>query len=175
MSWRGVAIAIFIALAALLQSGVSTQLGLPGLAPDVILVAVIAVAIRRGGTVGAIVGVTAGLLVDLSPPSASLLGVSAVAFGLVGGVTGWLASRDRKRNQFNYWRSVGFVAVAAVIAVLINALLIAIFDSTRLVTTDFALNLAWQAAYALVLAALLVPLYGWIDRVTAPVNVVTRK
>ncbi|MBM3723612.1 MAG: rod shape-determining protein MreD [Actinobacteria bacterium] len=175
MNWRAVAIAAFILVAALLQVGVATQLGLPLVAPDVMLVAVIAVALRRGGTIGAIVGVAAGLLSDLLPPSASLLGVSAIAFGVVGGVTGWLASRDKKRNQFNYWRAVGFTVIAAIAALLINTGVVAVFDSERLVTNNFVLSLLWQGAYALVLAAVLVPIYAWIDRVTAPVNVVTRR
>lgn len=175
MNWRALAITAFILVAALVQVGVATQLGLPLVAPDVMLVAVIAVALRRGGTIGALVGVAAGLLSDLLPPSASLLGVSAIAFGVVGGVTGWLASRDKKRNQFNYWRAVGFTVIAAVAALLMNTGVVAIFDPERLVTNNFFLALSWQGAYALVLAAVLVPAYAWVDRVTAPLNVVTRR
>jgi rod shape-determining protein MreD len=175
MSWRGLAITLFVLLAALLQVGVATQLDVPLIAPDVMVVAVIAVALRRGGTIGAVVGIAAGLLSDLLPPSASLLGVSAISFGVVGGLTGWFASRDKLRNQFNYWRAVGLTVIASVVAILITTGAIALFDSQRLVTNDFALMLLWQGAYATVLAAVLVPLYAWLDRLSAPVNVVSRR
>lgn len=175
MSLRGVVIALFILVAALLQVGVATRLGLPGAAPDVLLVSVIAIAIQRGGTVGAIVGIGAGLFSDLLPPGAPLVGVSAVIFGLIGGLMGWLVGRDRKRNQVSSWRLLVLTGTGAVVGVLINAVIIGLLDSPRLTSPNFFLMLTWQGLYAIVLAAVIVPLYAWLDQVTEPTPSVSRR
>ena len=175
MTLRGLVIAIFIMLAALLQVGVATRVALPGAAPDILLVSVVAVAAQRGGLIGAIVGLGAGLFADLLPPGAPLLGVSAVVLCLVGGLTGWLVNRDRKRNQISSWRLLMLAGAAAVFGVLVYSILIGVLDSQRLTSANFVAMLAWQGLYAVVLAAVIVPLYGWLDRLTAPTPVVSRR
>lgn len=175
MSLRGLVIALFILGAALIQVGVATRLGLPGAAPDVLLVTVVAIAVQRGGTIGAIVGLGAGLFSDLLPPGAPLLGVSAIIFGLLGGLTGWLTGRDRKRNQITSWRLLFLAGAASVLGVLANAVIIGLLDSERLASPNFVLLLLWQGVYAVILAAVIVPAYAWFDRLTEPTPVVSRR
>lgn len=175
MTWRGLAIALFLLVAALLQVGIATRLGLPGAAPDVLVVSVIAIALQRGGTVGAIVGISAGLLSDALPPGVPLFGVTAVVLGIIGGVTGWLANRERDRNQATALRLLFITVIAAVVSVVVNAVLVGLLSSERLVSENFFALLVWQGVYALILAGLIVPLYSWIDRISAPAPVTSRR
>lgn len=175
MNLRGAVIALFILVAALLQVGVASRLGLPGAAPDVLLVSVIAIAVQRGGTIGAIVGIIAGMFSDLLPPGAPLLGVSAIIFGVLGGLSGWLAGRDRKRNQESSWRVLLFAGLASVAGVLLNTVIIGLLDSQRVASPNFLSLLFWQGVYAMILAAVIVPLYDWLDRLTEPTPVVSRR
>ena len=66
--------------------GVVPHLAVGGAAPDVLLVGVVAVAVRRGAQKGAAFGFAAGLGADLF--IATPLGTSALAFTLVGHVLG---------------------------------------------------------------------------------------
>jgi rod shape-determining protein MreD len=68
------------------HAGVAPHLAVGGVAPDVLLVAVVAVAAKRGARAGAAFGFAAGLGADLFVPTP--LGTSALAFTLVGHVLG---------------------------------------------------------------------------------------
>ncbi len=57
-------------------------------APDITLMVVVAMALVRGSRVGLTVGLFAGLIADVMPPSAGLLGWTAVAYGLAGTLAG---------------------------------------------------------------------------------------
>lgn len=77
-------------LAALLaQVMVVNRLPLPaGGAPDLVLLTVIAAAWTRGPSSGAVLGFFAGLLADVMPPSAHLVGQNAFVYALVGYLAG---------------------------------------------------------------------------------------
>jgi rod shape-determining protein MreD len=55
-----------------------------GSPPNLVLVAVVTLALATGPEPGAIAGFTAGLALDIAPPAAGLLGLSALVFCLVG-------------------------------------------------------------------------------------------
>jgi rod shape-determining protein MreD len=55
-----------------------------GSPPSLVLLAVVALALATGPEPGAIAGFTAGLALDIAPPAAHLLGLSALVFCLVG-------------------------------------------------------------------------------------------
>ncbi|MGL5828771.1 MAG: rod shape-determining protein MreD, partial [Angustibacter sp.] len=59
-----------------------------GPAPDITLLVVISMAVLRGPRVGLTVGLAAGVLADLVPPSAGLLGWTALAYGAAGALAG---------------------------------------------------------------------------------------
>jgi rod shape-determining protein MreD len=83
---RRVLIAGLILFAAVLcQVTVLDNLPFPGGSPpDLVLVAVVALALATGPETGAIAGFTAGLALDIAPPATGLLGLSALVFCLVG-------------------------------------------------------------------------------------------
>ena len=55
-----------------------------GSPPDLVLLAVVTLALVTGPEAGAIAGFTAGLALDIAPPATGLLGLSALVFCLVG-------------------------------------------------------------------------------------------
>lgn len=56
--------------------------------PDLVLLPVVALALTRGSVVGALVGLTAGWVVDLVPPGGDPLGMNAVLYAAAGALAG---------------------------------------------------------------------------------------
>ncbi|MBF8187798.1 rod shape-determining protein MreD [Nonomuraea sp. K274] len=78
-----------VLLALLAQVMLVNRVPLPaGGAPDLVLLAVIGAALARGPVAGAVLGFFAGLLVDVMPPTAHLVGQYAFVLALVGYVAG---------------------------------------------------------------------------------------
>ncbi|MBC9957154.1 rod shape-determining protein MreD [Yimella sp. cx-51] len=66
-----------------------------GLRIDLVLVVVVAVALRAGSTVGALAGLAAGVLVDVLPPGSTPLGLTALLYACVGAACGILQKSVR--------------------------------------------------------------------------------
>ncbi|MFG1706096.1 rod shape-determining protein MreD [Nonomuraea sp. M3C6] len=80
---------VSVLLAFLAQVMLVNRLPLPaGGAPDLVLLAVVGAALARGPAEGALLGFFAGLLVDIMPPTAHLVGQYAFVLALVGYVAG---------------------------------------------------------------------------------------
>ena len=93
---EGSLIAVVVFVAALLQVTLVSSLDLAGGAADILLLALLAVALLRGAVVGAVAGFFGGLLVDVM--TLDTLGVSALLFSLIGywaGRYGETTGRDR--------------------------------------------------------------------------------
>ena len=85
-----------VILAVMLQLTVLSRLGLPGATPDVVVVAVVALALAYGPVTGAVVGFAAGLVLALTPPADGVVGVQALIFLAIGFLTGAVIDpRDR--------------------------------------------------------------------------------
>jgi len=87
--------AMVVFLAVSLQVTLVDRLPVPGPSvPDIVLLAVVALGLTRGATVGMLAGFFAGLCLDLTPPGGHLLGESALVLCLVGYgcglLSGWL-------------------------------------------------------------------------------------
>lgn len=105
---RWLAAAGVLVAAVLLQTAVMARLPLPGLPPDLVLLAVLGIALALGANTGAVAGFAGGLLVALAPPSVAPVGAQAIAFAVVGFVVGSRAGGERL--------SRGEVAVMAAVA-----------------------------------------------------------
>jgi rod shape-determining protein MreD len=77
-----------LVIAQLLDVAVLSRWSWPGATPDLTLLVVVALALLGGPGSGAVAGLSAGLLADLTPPGASALGLTAIAYGLAGAVAG---------------------------------------------------------------------------------------
>jgi rod shape-determining protein MreD len=83
---RRVLVPVVLLLAAVVvQLTVFDRLPLPGgVAPDLVLLVVVALALNSGPMTGMICGFCAGLALDIAPPSGHLIGVYALVFCLLG-------------------------------------------------------------------------------------------
>jgi len=78
-----------VVLALLAQVMLVNRMVLPGGgAPDLVLLTVIGISMTRGAAPGAVLGFCTGLLVDVMPPTAHLVGQYAFVLALVGYVAG---------------------------------------------------------------------------------------
>jgi len=88
---RAILSVVVLAAALLVQLTVVNRLPLPGGgAPDLVLLAVVALGLCGGPAAGAITGFGAGLALDIAPPGSYLIGEYALVFCLVGYFCGWL-------------------------------------------------------------------------------------
>ncbi len=79
--------AVLAVAAVVLTVAVLPRFGVP---VDLVVVLVVAVALRGGTTAGALMGLATGLLVDLTPPGSVPLGIGALSYAAVGAVAGVL-------------------------------------------------------------------------------------
>ena len=145
----GMIAALVLAAAVLLQVTVVNRLALPAHGtPDLVLLVVIGIALLRGRVAGAVIGFSAGLLVDLAPPTAHVIGQYAFVFALVGYVAG---------------RGVRGVVVTVIVCVLATPLLAAavggLIGDPRVSLASLAVVVPVTVAYTLVFA----PLVMWLS------------
>ena len=116
--------AIFVALllgTMIVQVTVVNRLPLPGqAAPDLVLLAVAGYALARGAAAGAAMGFAAGLISDVLPPAAHLLGHNALVFCLVGFMAGRAVESHPEAGPL---AALACAVAGPVIAVAIGALL----------------------------------------------------
>ncbi len=113
---RVLLIIVLVFLAQLVDSVILARWTVP--APDMTLLVVAAMAVLRGSRVGFTVGLYAGLLADLFPPSAGLLGWTALAYAAAGALAGrWY------RPLWSWVLSMIAAGVAAAVATALSAML----------------------------------------------------
>ena len=151
-----------------IQQALLSRIGLPGSTPDLLLVTVIAIALAYGSMVGAACGFAAGLLLDLSPATAGVLGLTALIFLAIGFVTGGVIDpRDRTVPIV-----MGIVALSTGASVLVYALVSALFGSDRILWDAVPSLVLSASLYGLLLAPLVVLLVTWLVRKLTPEAVV---
>ena len=77
-----------VLVAALLQVSVLSQVSWHGVVPNLVLLVVVAAGLVRGASFAMVLGLAAGLLLDLAPPADHVAGQWALALVLVGLVAG---------------------------------------------------------------------------------------
>ena len=109
-----VSIAVFVFVAAILQVTLVASLDVAGGTADILLLALLAIALLRGAVAGAIAGFAGGLLVDVM--TLDTLGVAALLYALAGywvGRYGETTGRDRAHAP---WLAVVVVTIAIAFA-----------------------------------------------------------
>lgn len=105
---RNVLAAFVIAAAMILQVTVADRLPLPGsVVPDLVLLAVVALALVNGSLPGLVTGFWAGLATDIVPPADHTIGRYALVYCLIGYICG-SAAPEMDRSAV-----LPFVAVAS--------------------------------------------------------------
>jgi len=105
-------VALFVAVA--VQLTVVNRLPLPGgIAPDLVLLLVAAVAVCTGPMTGLLTGFAGGLALDVAPPATHYAGEYALVFCLVGYFAARLAAASAATTgERNPWVELGVVAAA---------------------------------------------------------------
>ena len=98
--------------AAVLQVTMINRLPLPGAGPDLVLLVVIGLALIVGPTAGASIGFSAGLLVDLMPPTATEVGRWALVFCVIGYLAGQVQLDVRRSVWVVMWTVAGLSLLA---------------------------------------------------------------
>jgi rod shape-determining protein MreD len=100
---RGLISFVVVGIAVILQVTIVDRIAFPGgTGPDVVLLAVAALALAGGPLAGALIGFFGGLALDVAPPGSHLVGENALVFCLIGYLCGLVAdipSRDGAPEQ----------------------------------------------------------------------------
>ncbi len=155
----GIAAAVAILAAVLLQASVFARLPLPGGAPSVTLVLVVAIGLSGGPNAGLAAGFGAGLLTDLL--SGHPLGILALCFALAGFLAGLLEA-DVERTVL---LPVVVVALASAGVYLAYLGVLGLLGRTSADGVDGVLG---TVAYDVVLTPFVIPLVAGVARRLAP-------
>ncbi len=165
MAWlRALLLVVLVTTAVILEVSVLPLLGLPGAVPDLVAVTVVGFGVAAGSVRGATAGFVAGVLLDLVPPADGVLGLSAVVLVVVGYLAGVLGY-NKDRSPVIVVLATGLIAGGAVIGL---ALVGGLVGDPRVAWDRVPGLVLTQAAYAVVLAAFVVPLVGALWRRVAP-------
>ena len=156
--------AAVVLTALLLQVGVVNRLRLPLGHPDLVVVAVVALALVAGPLPGTVIGFVAGLTADVIPPADHTLGRLAMAYAVVGYAAGLLEDLEER----SVVTTVLVVAAASAAAVLIFAGVGALLGDSRIDADSVTGSLAAIVAYDVVLAPFVVPLVSGAARRLEP-------
>jgi rod shape-determining protein MreD len=148
---RAVVSAILLLLAVLIEVTVLAPLPFPGATPMLVLVAVVILASQFGAATGALAGFAGGLLLDIAPPAAGTIGISALLLTVVGYAVGRFAESDDRP----WWSFAILGALAAPLVVLAGAVLGGLLGDPRVRSEDVVGLMLSAAAYALVLGLIL--------------------
>lgn len=151
MRWRARTVAwLAVLIAVLLQGALITRLGVPfALTPVVIIVA----AMRMTPGEAAALGFFGGLLLDLAPPAAGVLGVQALIFTLAA----FLAASKQYLVPHVWWARAVFAGGLAMLSVAVVLLIQLIAGEPLGIDTGVAMFLLWQFVLGVLLAAALWP------------------
>lgn len=156
---RGALAALVIVLAVVLQVAALPVVAVNGVVPNLALLAVVAATVVRGPAVGAVLGLGAGLLLDLAPPADHLVGQWALAFV----VAAWLAGRVRAEVRSSPLAAVGLVAVCSFVATSLFALIGQLLGEVTLPPGQLiqvvVIALLWDIVVAPVVLPLLMPVF----------------
>lgn len=161
---QGLVIGVPLLLASLIQVTLLSRLGLPGATPDLLVAIVVAVALAMGPTQGAVAGFLAGVILDVSPPSDTVVGVNSIVYLAIGFVAGYIVdSRDRTVPGM-----IAIVGLSCAAAALGTAVVDSILGSPRVLWDTVPLITLTSALYGALLAPLVIPLMDWLTKKLAP-------
>jgi rod shape-determining protein MreD len=156
--------AILLILAVLIEVTVLAPLALPGATPALVLVVVVILAGQFGAITGAVSGFAGGLMLDIAPPAAGTIGISALLLTVVGYAAGRFAESDDRP----WWSLAILAALAAPLVVLGGAVLGGLLGDPRVRWEDVTILMLTAAGYALVLGLLLTVPLGRLCRWVVP-------
>lgn len=161
---RALVAAALLILAVLVELTVLAPLPFPGATPALVLVVTVILASQFGSVTGAISGFAGGILLDIAPPAAGTIGITALLMTVVGYAVGRFAESDDRP----WWSFAVLAALAAPLVVLGGAILGGLLGDPRVRWDEVTGLMLSSAAYALVLGLLLVLPLSWLCRRLVP-------
>ncbi len=160
---RGIRLALFLVGVVLLQTAVFPHLRIAGVAPEIGLVATVAVAFTAGPEAGAVFGFAAGLALDLflSTP----LGLSALAWSVTGYGVGVLQGAVLRAS---WWFPIALTFVAGVFGGLVFCVVGAIVGQGQLWGFTALRTVLVAALYGAVLAPIVFPIVRFAIHADGP-------
>jgi rod shape-determining protein MreD len=121
---RNVLASIVIVAALILQVTVANRLPLPGsVVPDLVLLAVVALALVNGSLPGLVTGFCAGLATDIVPPADHTIGRYALVYCLIGYICGSVAIEMDRAPLLPFVTVAAGALAGSVLYVLVGAML----------------------------------------------------
>jgi rod shape-determining protein MreD len=151
---RGMVLALTVLLAVVLQVSVFSDLTVAGVAPNLALLVVVAVALVRGPDLAAVVGFLAGLAVDLAPPADHVAGRWALALVIVG----YLAGRVRPDARTSAFAAVVTVAACSFVGTSVYAMGGMLLHDPDLSAVDALRVIGVSVGYDVLLTPFVLPL-----------------
>ncbi|MFD4789302.1 rod shape-determining protein MreD [Streptomyces sp. NPDC058459] len=153
---------VLVVVALVIQVSVLARLHLPGAVPDLLLLAVLGLALVYGHVGGALVGFGAGLLADLAPPADHAAGRYALVLCVIGYFAGLVKPETGRLKSATGPMAV--VVAAAIGSTLLYAGVGALVGDTAARHVGLPGLLFSAALYDLLLAPFVVPGVMWLAR-----------
>jgi rod shape-determining protein MreD len=131
-------IGVLMFTAAVLQSSVFSSASVLGGTPDVLLVTLVAVALMRGATTGAVAGFFGGLVIDVA--LLDTLGMTSLLLTLAGYWSGRYGENSASRRRYAPYLAVGVMTVLYLVGALALRFMLAEPAPAREVLVDTLLQ-----------------------------------
>jgi rod shape-determining protein MreD len=161
---RALLITTLVVLCVVIEVSILAPLPWWGATPPLSIVLIAAVAFVYGSVTGAVTGFATGLLLDLAPPAEGTIGVTALLLTLVGYALGRVFDSDERPWPV----TTGLAALAGGLVVVAGAALGGLLGDPRVRWEEVPLMTVAAAAYAGVLALVVVPLVRGLSRRIVP-------
>lgn len=159
--------AAVVVTALLVQADIVNRLPLPGGRPDLAALVVIALALVGGPMYGAVLGFAVGLAADVLPPADHTLGRLALAYAVIGYVSGLVEDVEER----SVMTTIAVVASASAATVVLFAGVGALLGDPRITVSAIAHSLVATVIYDVILAPFVVPVVTGAARRVEPAGI----
>ncbi|MEN9923102.1 MAG: hypothetical protein RIS09_616 [Actinomycetota bacterium] len=153
----------------LIQSAWLSLLNFPVVIPPLVVVVAAAFCLRREPLNAALIGFSAGIILDFFPPSTTPLGVSSVSLVLIF----FFVNQVRPLIEGSLILPVVAVALVPSAYLFLNTLTRILLSQQTLSITELLADFVMLSLYGLILATFVLPVTQWLDRLFAPRNAIS--
>jgi rod shape-determining protein MreD len=154
-------------LAFLIQSSWLSLLNFPVVVPPLVIVIAAAFCLRREPLNAALIGFTAGIILDLFPPSDTPLGISSLSLVLIF----FFVNQIRPLIEGSLIMPVVAIALVPTGYLVLNTFTRLFLSDQSLALTELLADGFVMVLYSLILATFALPITQWLDRLFTPRNV----